>query len=79
MLKANHEKIHLPLNRFPPRSLKKLAEMEKQYSLNSVRNSEIRFNWIRLGLVAQWEDAVPRAVEMITEQGRMKFLRPIYR
>ena len=23
--------------------------------------------------------AVPRAVEMVTEQGRMKFLRPIYR
>ena len=53
--------------------------MEKQYGFNGVRNSEIRFSWIRLGLVARWEDAVPRAVAMVTDQGRMKFLRPLYR
>ena len=62
-----------------PLSVDKLKAMESLYKLNSVVNSEIRFRWIRLGLLAKWEDAVPRAVQMVTEQGRMKFLRPIYR
>ena len=66
----------MPLNYV---SIAKLEEMEKQYRFNGVRNSEIRFSWIRLGLVARWEDAVPRAVAMVTDQGRMKFLRPLYR
>jgi leukotriene-A4 hydrolase len=56
-----------------------MSKMEEVYHLNSNNNSEIKFRWIRLGLKAQWEDAIPRAVQMVTEQGRMKFLRPIYR
>ncbi len=53
--------------------------MASTYGLSQVKNAEIRFCWIRLGLRSKWEDAVPRAVDMVTEQGRMKFLRPIYR
>ncbi len=53
--------------------------MGSTYNLSQVKNSEIRFRWIRLGLRGKWKDAVPRAVDMVTEQGRMKFLRPIYR
>jgi leukotriene-A4 hydrolase len=60
-------------------SHKKLETMETVYGLSQVQNSEIRFRWIRLGLLAKWESAVPRAVQMVTEQGRMKFLRPLYR
>ena len=53
--------------------------MQSAYDFSGVRNSEIRFRWIRLGLRGKWEDAVARAVQMVTDQGRMKFLRPIYR
>ncbi len=53
--------------------------MEELYGLSGVANCEIRFRWIRLGLTNKWLDAVPRAVKMVTEQGRMKYLRPIYR
>ncbi len=53
--------------------------MSSTYGLSEVKNSEIRFRWIRLGLRAKWKDAIPRAVRMVTEQGRMKYLRPIYR
>eukprot|EP00095_Tigriopus_kingsejongensis_P012311 maker-scaffold284_size223161-snap-gene-1.19 protein:Tk12311 transcript:maker-scaffold284_size223161-snap-gene-1.19-mRNA-1 annotation:"hypothetical protein BRAFLDRAFT_215361" len=62
-----------------PLSVAKLEAMEKSYRLSSVHNSEIRFSWIRLGLLGHWEDAIPSAVQMVTEMGRMKFLRPIYR
>lgn len=62
-----------------PLSKEKMEKMEELYSLNGNNNSEIKCKWIRLGLKAKWMDAVPRAVQMVTEQGRMKFLRPIYR
>ena len=62
-----------------PLSIEKLTKMEELYNLNANNNSEIKFKWIRLGLKGKWMNAVPRAVEMVTEQGRMKFLRPIYR
>ena len=62
-----------------PLSVGKLEKMQAAYDFNSVGNSEIRFRWIRLGLRGKWKEAVPRAVQMLTDQGRMKFLRPLYR
>jgi leukotriene-A4 hydrolase len=56
-----------------------MAKLEEVYHFNNNNNSEIKFRWIRLGLKAKWEKIIPKAVEMVTEQGRMKFLRPIYR
>ena len=59
--------------------MKKLEKMGELYKLSGVRNSEVRCSWIRLGLKGRWRDAIPRAVQMVTDQGRMKFLKPIYR
>ena len=62
-----------------PLSVGKLEKMQEVYDLNAVNNSEIKFRWIRLGLRGKWKDAVPRAIEMVSEVGRMKFLKPLYR
>ena len=53
--------------------------MEEVYSLNERENAEIKFQWIRLGLRCHWDEAVTLAVEMVTEHGRMRYIRPIYR
>ena len=53
--------------------------MEELHKLNVVRNSEIRFRWLRLNLRGKVESAVSGALEFVTEQGCMKFVRPIYR
>ncbi|XP_078716937.1 leukotriene A-4 hydrolase [Lampetra fluviatilis] len=63
----------------PALPVKSLQRMEEVYKLNSVKNSEIRFRWLRLGLRARWEEAIPLALRMATEQGRMKFTRPLFR
>ena len=60
-------------------STEKVRKMQDVYNFNAVNNSEIKFRWIRLGLRSKWEDAIPLAIQMVSEQGRMKFLRPIYR
>ncbi|XP_068083792.1 leukotriene A-4 hydrolase [Anabrus simplex] len=62
-----------------PLSVEKLKVMENVYKFNSVKNTEIRFRWLRLGIKSRWSDQIPRALEFVTEQGRMKFIRPIYR
>ncbi|XP_069682260.1 leukotriene A-4 hydrolase isoform X2 [Periplaneta americana] len=62
-----------------PLPLKKLQAMEDTYKFNSVINSEIRFRWLRLCIKGKWKEQVDRALEFVVEQGRMKFVRPIYR
>uniref|UniRef100_A0A673WFQ6 Leukotriene A-4 hydrolase n=1 Tax=Salmo trutta TaxID=8032 RepID=A0A673WFQ6_SALTR len=36
-------------------------------------------SWLRLCVKSKWEDAVPMALKMATEQGRMKFTRPLFK
>ncbi|CAL4059387.1 unnamed protein product, partial [Meganyctiphanes norvegica] len=62
-----------------PLPIVKLEKMDEVYSLSSFNNAEIRYRWIRLGLKAHWELRVEDALKMVTEQGRMKFVRPLYR
>ncbi|KAG8189646.1 hypothetical protein JTE90_018495 [Oedothorax gibbosus] len=62
-----------------PLSSTKVEKMFEIYKLREQRNAEARLKWIRVGLVAQWKDIIPDAFEFINEQGRMKFVRPIYR
>lgn len=61
-----------------PISMKKLKIMEKLYKFNETSNAEIRFRWIRIGLKAQWEEKIDDALKMVTEVGRMKYVRPLY-
>eukprot|EP00871_Galdieria_phlegrea_P004439 jgi/Galph1/4997/GphlegSOOS_G3675.1 len=43
------------------------------------RNAEVRFIWLRVSLRAQYHPSVDNAVDFITAQGRMKYIRPIYK
>lgn len=52
--------------------------MEKTFELDSVRNSEIRYVWCRLGLKASYAGVLPNIKNFLETQGRMKFIRPLY-
>lgn len=60
-------------------SLDKIQQMTNIYQFDRVRNSEIRFIWLRLCIKTRWESKVSDALNFATEQGRMKFVRPIFR
>lgn len=62
-----------------PLNVDVLKQMENLYHFNSVKNSEIKFKWLRLCLKARWEDQISLALNFVNQQGRMKFTRPIYR
>uniref|UniRef100_A0A8C2DAK9 Leukotriene A4 hydrolase n=1 Tax=Cyprinus carpio TaxID=7962 RepID=A0A8C2DAK9_CYPCA len=62
-----------------PLPLSHVKKMQEVYQLNSVKNAEVRFRWLRICVRAHWEEAVPLALKMATEQGRMKFTRPLFK
>nr|XP_060633268.1 leukotriene A-4 hydrolase [Anolis sagrei ordinatus] len=62
-----------------PLPVSHVRRMQDVYDFNAVNNSEIRFRWLRLCIQAKWEDAIPLALKMATEQGRMKFTRPLFK
>merc|ERR1719210_2308015 len=54
-------------------------KMNEMYSLSTCSNVEIQFKWIRLGIKSKWLPIVEEALQLVNKQGRMKFVRPIYR
>nr|KAG5691447.1 hypothetical protein BaRGS_017290 [Batillaria attramentaria] len=67
---------------FSPRDLKDFSSLQIREFLALMLQAEVinqQDKWLRLCLKGQWQAAVPRALEFVTEQGRMKFVRPIYR
>lgn len=56
-----------------------LIKMDQLYNLTSSKNSEIRFRWQRICLQCGYEPIQSQVVDFITTQGRMKFVRPLYR
>lgn len=62
-----------------PFGIEKLKVMESMYNFNSYENAEIKFLWIRIGLKSNWDNAVTRAEKMLSEQGRISYLKPLYK
>ncbi|XP_056132354.1 leukotriene A-4 hydrolase [Lampris incognitus] len=56
-----------------------VRKMQQVYKFNDCTNAEIRFRWLRLCVKSRSEEAVPLALKMATDQGRMKFTRPLFR
>lgn len=56
-----------------------LKSLDSMYSLTKCGNSEIKLRWQLICLQCDAEWIIPHVVEFITTQGRMKFVRPLYR
>ncbi|KAI9488525.1 peptidase family M1-domain-containing protein [Zychaea mexicana] len=56
-----------------------LAKMDELYKMTEIRNADVRFRWQQLCVMASYKPIYPHIVEFVTEQGRMKFVRPLYR
>jgi leukotriene-A4 hydrolase len=62
-----------------PVQLSTLESMNKLYGLAESRNSEILFRYCDLAIAAEDTSILPVVVRFITTQGRMKFVRPLYK
>ncbi|XP_055686411.1 leukotriene A-4 hydrolase [Lutzomyia longipalpis] len=60
-------------------SHEKLSIFEKTYKLSQTRNSEIRFRYLRMCIMARKSDALDDIFAFANGNFRMKFVRPIYK
>jgi leukotriene-A4 hydrolase len=67
------------LRSLTPLAVAACASLDALYGLSASRNAEVRCAWLRLRLGAGDAAALPDARAFLTEQGRMKYLRPLYR
>lgn len=60
-------------------SLTTIGQMKEQYNMHESSNSEVLFRFCMLAVDAGDESILPVVISFITSQGRMKFVRPLYR
>lgn len=62
-----------------PFPIRVLETLDLVYGLSTVGNSEIKFRWQILCLDCEAPWIVPHVIAFLKSQGRMKFVRPLYR
>lgn len=50
-----------------------------RYKFDATKNAEVLFRYCKLAIAAEDETVVPVTVRFITSQGRMKYIRPLYK
>ena len=53
--------------------------LDRLYELSASKNAEVRLRWQRICILSRAEFIIPHVIGFVTEQGRMKFVRPLYR
>jgi len=62
-----------------PLKVTTLSAMNQLYGFADSRNSEILLRYCRLAIAAEDKSILPATIRFITSQGRMKFIRPLYK
>ena len=55
-----------------------MKQLDDQFQFTQSGNSEITHDWMMLVIGSGYEAGLPRLEEFLTEQGRRKFLQPLY-
>ena len=56
-----------------------MASLDAEFQFTQSGNSEITHDWLLLVIGANYEPGLPRLEQFLTEQGRRKFLSPLYK
>lgn len=68
------------LNRLPRKLSKaRLDALQSAFGLNAITNLEVRFAWLDLAVANRYDAAIPSLEQFLTNQGRGKFVRPLYK
>lgn len=62
-----------------PLSLATVARIKDMYRIHESQNSEVLFRFCMIAVEAGDSSILPVVVRFVTSQGRMKFVRPLYR
>lgn len=61
-----------------PLKAAQLRDLDATFALTASGNSEVLFAWLRIAVAHRYEPAMPALERFLVEQGRRKFLRPLY-
>ena len=75
---STHEWLQLLRSLKHPQSLDKMNDLDTQFKLTGIGNSEIADEWYRLAISSGYEKAYPAMEEFLGHVGRKKFLEPLY-
>lgn len=56
----------------------KMKDLDAEFTLSKSGNSEVIFQWLLLAVKTEYTPAYPRLESFLTEQGRRKFLKPLF-
>ncbi|KXN73514.1 leukotriene A-4 hydrol, partial [Conidiobolus coronatus NRRL 28638] len=56
-----------------------ISALENIYNLGEVKNCEVKYRWQIVALIANYEPIYPKVAEFLVQQGRMKYVRPLYK
>jgi hypothetical protein len=59
--------------------MEQMIDLDRTYQLTAVRNVEVLVPWLRLAIRHRYEPAMTTLERVLMEQGRRKFLEPLYR
>jgi hypothetical protein len=75
---STHEWVHF-LQSLPAQlSDAQLAALDDAFGFGATGNTEIRFAWLRVAIRNEYRPAVPSLEGFLTEQGRRKFVLPLF-
>jgi len=60
-------------------SAARLRDLQGAFSLDTIGNMEVRFDWLMIAVRNGYQPSGPAVQRFLSEQGRGKFIRPIYR
>lgn len=75
---STHEWLQLLRKLKHPQPLEKMNDLDTQFRLTGLGNSEIADEWYRLAISSGYEKAYPAMEEFLGRVGRKKFLEPLY-
>ncbi|CAK1552982.1 unnamed protein product [Leptosia nina] len=62
-----------------PLPVDRLRTLGDAYNVATSKNSEITYRWLRLCIRSRDESKIDEALQFVNSQGRMKYVRPVYR
>ena len=58
--------------------MNQMKSLDEAFALNASGNSEITHDWLLHVIAAKYQPGMKRLEQFLTQQGRRKFLRPLY-
>jgi HEAT repeat protein len=62
-----------------PASLELCRGLDARFGLTSLGNHEVLVAWLCVALGSGYDAVLPRALDLLGEVGRMRYLKPLYR